>query len=80
MPNHVHIQPTFLNKKIERLRDLLQVFYAKILQKMNFFQIFLHIWNQLDELVRKMVLIFQFDQFLIMAFFGWNGKILTTSF
>ena len=78
--NDIHIKATFLNKNFERLRDPLQVFFAKILQKMNFFQIFLHIWNQLDELVRKMVLIFQFDQFLIMAFFGWNGQILTTSF
>ena len=80
MCNNIHIKATFLNKNFERLRDLLYVFFAKILQKMNFFQIFLHIWNQLDELVRKMVLIFQFDQFLITAFFGWNGQILTTSF
>ena len=78
--NNIHIKATFINKNVGRLLDLLRVFFAKILQKMNFFQIFLHIWNQLDELVRKMVLIFQFDQFLIMAFFGWNGQILTTSF
>ena len=72
--NNRHIKPTFLNKNFERLRDLLQVFFAKILQKMNFFQIFLHIWNQLYELVRKMVLIFQFDPFSILAFLAETAK------
>ena len=72
--NNIHIKATFLNKNFERLRDPLQVFFVKILQKMNFFQIFLHIWNQLDELVRKMVLIFQFDQFSILAFLAEMGK------
>ena len=65
MHNHMHIQPTFLNKKIERLRDSVKVFLTEFLQKINFFQIFLHIWNQLDELVWKMVLFFHFDEFLI---------------
>ena len=39
MPNHMHNQATFLNKKIERLRDSKRVFLAEFLQKMNFFQV-----------------------------------------
>ena len=65
MPNHMHIQPTFLNKKIERLRDSKKVLWTEFLQKINFFQIVLHFWNQLDELIWKMVLFFNFDENLI---------------
>ena len=65
MPNLIRIQANFLNKKIERLRDSVEVFLAEFLQKMNFFQIFLHFWNQLDELIWKTVLFFSFDKFLI---------------
>ena len=60
--------PTFLNKKFERLRAFLVVFLAKFLQKINFFQKFLHFWNRLDELVGKMVLFFHFDELHILAF------------
>ena len=65
MHNHMHIQPIFLNKKFERLRDSVKVFLTEFLQKTNFFPMFLHFWNQLDELIWKMVLFFNFDQFLI---------------
>ena len=65
MHNHMHIQQTFLNKKNERLRDFVKVFLAEFLHKINFFQIFLHFCNQLDELVWKMVLFFNFDEVLI---------------
>ena len=44
------------------------VFLAKFLQKINFFQKFLHFWNRLDELVGKMVLFFHFDELHILAF------------
>ena len=65
--NYIHIRVNFFNKKFERLRDSLQVFPSKFLQKMKFFQIFFHIWNQLDELVGKMVLFFKFDQNFIFS-------------
>ena len=64
----MHITPNFLNKKFERLRAFLVVFLAKFLQKINFFQKFLHFWNRLDELVGKMVLFFHFDELHILAF------------
>ena len=79
----MHIKANFLNKNFERLRDPLQVFFAKILQKMNFFQIFLHIWNQLDELIWKMVLFFNFEQNLIsdkQKSNFWSKQITCNSF
>ena len=66
--NSLHITPTFLNKKFERLRAFLDVFLAKFFQKTNFFQKFLHFWNRLDELVGKMVLFFHFDELHILSF------------
>ena len=66
--NSLHITPTFLNKKFERLRAFLVVFLAKFFQKTNFFQKFLHFWNRLDELVGKMVLFFHFDELHILSF------------
>ena len=66
--NSMHITPNFLNKKFERLRAFLVVFLAKFLQKINFFQKFLHFWNRLDELAGKMVLFFHFDELHILAF------------
>ena len=49
--NHIHIHATFLNKKVERLRDSRGVFLAEFYQKMNFFRKFLHFPNQLNELI-----------------------------
>ena len=40
MHNHMDIQPSFLNKKIERLLDSLKVFLEEFLHKMNLFNIF----------------------------------------
>ena len=65
MHNHMHIESTLLNKKSERLRDSIRAVLAEFLQKINFFQVFLHFWNQLDELVWKMVLFFNFEEILI---------------
>ena len=75
--SYTYTQATILNKKLERLRDSYSVFWAKFVQKINFFQIFLHFQNQLDELIGKMVLFFQFDEFWFWAFLALTTQNAT---
>ena len=51
------------------VNEPVQVFLGIFFQKINFFQKFWHFWNQLNELVGKMVLLFQFDKLCHLTFF-----------
>ena len=80
VPNHTFIKSNFLNKKNLTAGEPVLVFWGKFFQKMNFFQKFLHFWNQLNELVGKMVFFFKFDQLWFSAYLGWRWPILTPEF
>ena len=59
-----------LEQKNLMVNEPVQVFLGIFFQKINFFQKFWHFWNQLNELVGKMVLLFKFDELCRLTFFS----------
>ena len=78
--NHTFIKCNFLKKKNPTASEPVLVFWGNFFQKMNFFQKFWHFWNQLNELIGKMVLFLKFDQLSFLALLSWKCQILTSSF
>ena len=73
-PYHAFNKYSFWSKKNLTVNEPVQIFLGIFFQKINFFQKFWHFWNHLNELVRKMVLFFKFDELCRLTFFSPSQK------